>query len=185
MRIKILIIIFLVSAFISSCSKSANDGTGLTSGPSWSLTVDGVNYSWSGPLQQTVKNNGEAIYIASDGSSLGLPSSAAIMLSNNTINGVSPQMVTAQLSSITTGTFIMSLTSYENSFVLITNSNMYSSAYPGSNITFKVNSLSNNTLITSGLSGVGYVKGTFSGTISDLNGGSHSISGSYNCMRMQ
>ena len=54
----------------------------------------------------------------------------------------------------------------------------------GSDITFKVNSLSDKTLSSVGLSGVGYVKGTFSGTIADLFGVKHSISGTYNCVRL-
>jgi hypothetical protein len=187
MKFKLLIYAFITCFVFLGCSKSGNDTVLTPAGPSWTLTVDGKNYNWSGPIVATASNNGQASYTASTF----IQPIADIALSSTSVSGFPPQIISVQLSSVSTGTFNISPNSYTlaqslgNSFTLILdNTTMYSSIFPGSDITFKVNSLSDKTLSSVGLTGVGYVKGTFSGTIADLFGVKHSISGTYNCVRL-
>ncbi len=188
MKYKLLLQLFVASFIFSACSKSRSDGVVKPSGPSWTLTVDGKNYSWSGPFPATVSNNGQASYVGT----FGISPAANIVLNSISVAGLAPQMITIQLSNTSTGTFSMTPDSYligndmGNSFSLVLdNSKLFTTVAPGSNISFKVNSLSDKTFVTNGISGYGYVTGTFSGTIGDLSGGMHTISGSYNCVRMQ
>jgi len=187
MKFKLLIYAFIACFVFLGCSKSGNDTVLTPAGPSWTLTVYGKNYNWSGPIVATASNNGQATYTASTF----IQPIADIALSSTSVSGIPPQIISVQLSSVSTGTFNISPNSYTlaqslgNSFTLILdNTTMYSSIFPGSDITFKVNSLSDKTLSSVGLTGVGYVKGTFSGTIADLFGVKHSISGTYNCVRL-
>ncbi len=188
MKFKLLNLLFIASFIFSACSKSGSDGVVKPSGPSWTLTVDGKNYSWSGPIVATASNNGQASYVGT----LDVSPRADMVMNSISVAGFAPQMIAVQLSSVGTGTFMMTPSinligpSPSNTFSLVLdNLNLYSSIAPGSNITFKVNSLSNKTMVTDGVSGAGYVTGTFNGTIGDLLGGVHTISGSFNCVRLQ
>ena len=188
MKCKLLNLLFIASFFFSSCSKTGTNEGSFTSGPNWTLTLDGKKYSWSGPFPATVSNNGQASYVGT----FGISPAANIVLNSISLAGLAPQMITIQLSNTSTGTFSMTPDTYligndmGNSFSLVLdNSKLFTTVAPGSNISFKVNSLSDKTFISNGISGYGYVTGTFSGTIGDLNGGMHTISGTYNCVRMQ
>lgn len=188
MKYTFLIYAFVGAIFLSACSKTGTNEGSLTTGPNWTLTLDGKKYSWSGPFPATVSNNGQASYVGT----FGISPAANIVLNSISVAGLAPQMITIQLSNTATGTFSMTPDTYiigndmGNSFSLVLdNSKLFTTVAPGSNISFKVNSLSDKTFVTNGINGYGYVTGTFSGTIGDLSGGMHTISGTYNCVRMQ
>jgi hypothetical protein len=190
MKYNLFIFVFSIVVFFTACSKSGTSGGALSSGPSWTLTFDGKKYSWSGTLPPSANNSGVSAYI----SSTGLYPTATMSMASSLVSGSYPQNISIQLSSVNTGTFEMTPSTYQisspvgNTLTLVLNGNsstMYSTIAPGSNIIFKINSLSNKTLATNGYTGLGYVTGTFSGTIGDLSGGMHTISGSFNAARYQ
>jgi hypothetical protein len=185
-----LVFVFLLSVFISGCSKSDNEGALLTNKPSWTLKLGDKNYSWSGPFPSISNNISQAIY----SSTLGLNPTAIIALAKSANPEPSPLIITIELSSVNTGTFNMNPSTYPtsttngNSMIITLNdssSTIYSTSYPGSNIVFKVNSLSEKSFLSTRFTSYGFVTGEFTGKIADVNGVALDISGKFNAVRNQ
>lgn len=180
-------LLFACSLTISSCKKSDSGRGGGTC--SWELTFDTPPaFSWSGTLPATGSNDGQAIYTGNSGTN----TNVAMTMSSPTNGGVRDQTIGVELSSVRTGNFTMNEFSYDqntlvgNVITIIFNSTtVYSSQFPGSNITFNISQLDQNSVATSGYSGAGYVSGSFSGNICDISGNSHVVSGTFNCIRLQ
>ena len=103
MKFKLLNLLLIASFIFSACSKTGTNEGSFTSGPNWTLTLDGKKYSWSGPFPATVSNNGQASYVGT----FGISPAANIVLNSISVAGLAPQMITIQLSNTATGTFSM------------------------------------------------------------------------------
>ncbi len=64
-------------------------------------------------------------------------------------------------------------------------STLYSKSYPGSNIVFKVNSLSEKSFLSTRFTSFGFVTVEFTGRIAGVNGVALDISGKFNAVRNQ
>ena len=196
-------LICLSIIIIQSCSSSG--GSGSTSGGNssgsgncrWTLSFDNNQYQkqWQGTYPATGTNDGQSIYSANNGAN----PNGIMSLASPTVSGVRAQIISIQTGTVNTGNFTMNENSYNqtttigNTFNFTLNgSDLYSSQFPGSNITVSISSLSpNSVLSTGGFVNAGYVSGTFNGTIVGLNinGGGYtqpkSISGTFNSIRLQ
>jgi len=194
-------LICLSIIFIQSCSSGG--GSGSTTGGSgsgsgncrWTLVFNNQNYQWQGTYPATGTNDVQSIYTANSGTN----PNGIMSLASPTVSGVRAQIISIQTETVNTGNFTMNENSYNqtttigNTFSLVLNSSeLYSSQYPGSNITVTISSLSpNSVLSTGGFVNAGYVSGTFNGTIVgiDTNTGGFtqpkSISGTFNSIRLQ
>ena len=177
----------VVSVVLTSCSKNTDNANAANS-CNWTLNFDSQQYSWTGTYPSTGTNDGQAAYTGTSGSA----PNGNMSLASPTIGGVRAQLMTATFLSVATGTFQMDQFSYNqttfigNTFSIVFNSSeIYSTQFPGSNVVFTITDLSPNTFLNSGLSGAGYVKGSFTGTICNLNGDSHPINGTFSSIRLQ
>jgi len=161
----------LLLLVLSSCSKSDGPGGG-TGTYSWSCDIDGVRYSWSGTYPGTTSGLELAAFTQVGGGS------ASIMLSRGNNLNLDSFIFTFEPNP-TPGThnYNSSNSSITRSvMVALGGSTMYSSLSPaGSDFNITIPNIPTKSFVSTGsVSGAGYFKGTFSGTLmaGDL---SHSI----------
>jgi hypothetical protein len=150
-----------------SCSSSSNDSSSPAGVFSWSFKLDGVQYQWSGSL--------------TDPNSAGLAqySGGNILLTKNLVATVG-----ITLSSVSTGNFTCNSTSSSSINIgIVEGIQDLDTSRSGSNMNVNISSLSSDTFSTNPLN-PGKVIGTFSGTIKDIAGDSHTVTdGSFEAIR--
>ena len=139
---------------------------------SFSFKFDGTPYSWSGSNLVAGYVDGQATYSMN---------AIALLKGPATANEVT---ITIKMSNFSVGTFNLPSGSQTDNFSCIINSNAlnYTSTIYGGAMQVNITSISS---ITWPTNPPGKVNGTFSGTIEDVNGGSHSITdGKFEAARM-
>jgi len=163
---KKLFLVLAIGLLFFSCSSDSSDSS--SSGVyKWSFKLDGVLYEWSGSL--TDPNSG----------GLSQYSAGSVLLNKNMVVSVS-----INLSSISTGNFICNSTSSSSIGIGIEEGIQdLDTSRSGSNMSVNISSLSSNTFSSNPLN-PGKVIGTFSGTIKDIAGDSHTVTnGSFEALR--
>jgi hypothetical protein len=148
----------------------------------WNATINGQNYTWQDNYPQSSTNvtGGSQYSKSSNGGSVQLAKGAD--MSNLQIVMSSPNMTS-------TGSFSISSSNYStfNSFYVLDGANpqnMLSTSY-GGNITVNITTFPTNSVSANGVSSNPIVKGNFSGSIGNTSGGTVSISGSFESIRLQ
>jgi hypothetical protein len=163
---KKLFLVLTIGLLFFSCSSDSSDSS--SSGVyKWSFKLDGVLYEWSGSL--TDPNSG----------GLSQYSAGSVLLNKNMVVSVS-----INLSSISTGNFICNSTSSSSIGIgILEGIQDLDTSRSGSNMSVNISSLSSNTFSSNPLN-PGKVIGTFSGTIKDIAGDSHTVTnGSFEALR--
>lgn len=163
---KKLFLVLTIGLLFFSCSSDSSDSS--SSGVyKWSFKLDGVLYEWSGSL--TDPNSG----------GLAQYSAGSVLLNKSMVVSVS-----INLSSISTGNFICNSTSSSSIGIgIVEGIQDLDTSRSGSNMNVNISSLSSNTFSSNPLN-PGKVIGTFSGTIKDIAGDSHTVTnGSFEALR--
>ena len=163
---KKIILVLTIGLLFFSCSSDSSDSS--SSGVyKWSFKLDGVLYEWSGSL--TDPNSG----------GLAQYSAGSVLLNKSMVVSVS-----INLSSIYTGNFICNSTSSSSIGIgIVEGIQDLDTSRSGSNMNVNISSLSSNTFSSNPLN-PGKVIGTFSGTIKDIAGDSHTVTnGSFEALR--
>jgi hypothetical protein len=169
---KKIILVLTIGLLLLSCSSDSNSST--SSGLyKWSFKLDGVLYQWSGN-QLTGDSSGASTFAGSNFAGVS--------------NGNPLVSLTIAFPNVSTGnfTFNSSTTSYVQ-IGIVTNSTSSSQYITtlGGTINVNISSLSSNTFVTNP-SNPGKVIGTFSGTISSVDGNTVTITeGSFEALRAQ
>lgn len=180
-RIFNLALVGIIGVSILSCNPDNPQPSGSTI-IKWNLTLDGQNYSWqdsypesstsaSGGSQYTLQSNGIGQFIFSN---------------SGTMNGIMMTISKSAMNSTGSYTFSQSNYSTNSMFSIMnnTNSTQLNNAY-GGNIVLNITTLPSNSVSNNGVSSSALVKGNFSGTIGKATGGTSTISGSFESIRIQ
>lgn len=169
---KILILQFVILALIS-CKKddnsTKNSSTNTTTANySFSFKLDGVPYSWSGNHLANGPSTGQATWSGN---------SIALQKCTNSVCDVS---IACSIPNLGINTYSFPVNSLSQFFTLTLNPNNQLQQYGtfgGGTLQMTVTSIDPNNLTSNPSStSVGKIKGVFAGTITDINGGFHTIS---------
>lgn len=191
------ILTFIAAIYLLQGCSTSNPTNNTGGACSWELTINGRNYSWTGPYPQT-PITGQSTFTAS-----GTQNPTANIAMQGAVNGnVVGQTTAIVLQSVRTGSFTLNESTWGVSGDALSigiedaNGNIseeYTTAATNSNIIVNITQLDNSSVLSSGSpSGAGFVSGTFSGSIGGVLDPSGSgtittatISGSFHSIRLQ
>ena len=168
---KLLLIQFVIFTFVG-CKKDDNSSKNVSTGSasavySFSFKFDGVSYSWSGNQLTNGSSNGQA---TCSGDNIALMKAT---------NGIADFTITSVIPNFSVGNYSITAFSQSKFFSIVFDPTDFSSMCSTTNGgSMQVTILSidpNDWSSNPGNTSVGKIKGTFSGTINDVVGGSHSI----------
>jgi hypothetical protein len=165
----------------SSCSKSGGSSGG-GSVCQWSCDIDGVHYSWTGTYPDS--KYGQSVFASN---------TLALYLPQN-VFAFNPFMLVVNFpTEPSSGTYTFNSSNSDISNVVIltmgtksSDAVAYSTYLSGASMNVTVPSIPKNSVANAGLTGAGYFKGSFSGTLVSAAGKSISITnGQYEVIRVQ
>lgn len=168
MKNSIFICLLLSILFFFGCSSSStNDNSSNSNLYKWSCKINGVPYSWEGSYPATTSNDGQCGYTASTG----VNPTASMTMASASVSGFRSITCAISLTNTNSGLFTLNQNSLTNNSafnIVINSSSTNFDVFSTSNsaqMNINIQSISPNSVTNSGLSGVGKVIGTFSGTV--------------------
>ena len=167
-----LIILFSITSllFLSGCNQNNPQPNNAVT-IKWNATIDGQNYSW------------EDSYPSSTGSSQYNSTNKTISLSKTSGGNVAISFGKSTMTQ--TGTYTFSQSNFSSSSLasISINNVTWGNAYGGS-LNLTISSFSSQTVTSNTATSANITKGSFSGTIGKSIGGTSSVSGSFEAVRL-
>jgi hypothetical protein len=181
-KINIIFPMIMISSLFLGCNPNNPQPNG-TASIKWNMTIDGINYSWQGtyPESSTSASGGSQYILQSGGP-------GQIILSNSgTGQGISVSISHSNMTGVGSSLFNQSNSSTNSFFSIMDGTNVmnsYSNEYGGS-LSLNITTFPSNTVQENGISNSALVKGNFSGTLGKASGGTSTVSGSFESIRIQ